>query len=234
MLKILLCCLIGVSLTAPVISQKKTFVTVHAGNNIMDVLPMKDVFYYPGFTLGKVFLKDGNSTVTQLNYNRLVDEIHFIDGKGDTLAVDNEKNIKYVIAASDTFFYDEGFLRIILPGKNVKLAMRDVWVISETRQRGAYNSTNTGVSMLAFKSVEQGGRLYDLTVNEDVILKKTEKLYFGDDFNHFVLANKTNLISLFPKDEQRIATFLKENKINFNKRADVEKTTRFVQAIVTN
>ena len=88
--------------------------------------------------------------------------------------------------------------------------------------------------MLAFKSVEQGGRLYDVTVNEDVILKKNEKLYFGDDFNHFVLANKTNLISLFPKDEQRIATFLKENKINFNKRADVEKTTRFVQAIVTN
>lgn len=230
--KFFLSSLLVVSFCITALAQKKTFVTVQAGDNIMDVMPSTEVFFYPQFTTGKVFLKNGAATETKLNYNRLVDEFHFIGPKGDTLALDNEKNIKYIAVGTDTFYYDDGFLRIILPGKNVKLAMRDVWVISETRQRGAYNSTNNSVSMLAFKSMEQGGRLYDLTVNEDIILRKTEKFYFGDNFNHFVIANKTNLLMLLPKEEHRITTFLKESKINFNKKEDLAKASHFAEQLL--
>ena len=213
------------------LAQKKTFVTVKAGNNIMDVLPMSEIFFYPQFVNGKVFLRDGRVSETKLNYNRLVDEIHFIDKKGDTLALNGETNIKFIAVGNDTFYYDQGYLRVLSPGNSVKLATREVWIISETRQLGAYGSTNNSVSVIAFKSMHEGGRLYDLVVNEDVILKKQTKYYFGNHFNQFVQATKTNLLTLFPKEEQRIAKYLKENRINFNDKSDLEKTVQFVEQI---
>lgn len=197
----------------------------------MDVLPMSEIFFYPQFVNGKVFLRDGKVSETKLNYNRLVDEIHFIDKKGDTLALDGETNIKFVAVGNDTFYYNQGYLRVLYPGNSIKLAIREVWIISETRQIGAYGSTNNSVSTIAFKSIQEGGRLYDLVVNEDIVLKRQTKYYFGDHFNQFMQATKTNLLTLFPKEEQPIARYLKENKINFNDKADLEKAVQFVDQL---
>jgi hypothetical protein len=214
-----------------VVAQKKKFVTVKAGNNIMDVLPTSEVFLYPQFTSARVFLRNNSAAEAKLNYSRLVDEMHFIDQKGDTLALDNETDVKYIVAGNDTFYYDEGYVRVVTTGSFAKLAIREVWVVARTRQLGAYNSTNNSVNMLSFKSLEEGGRLYDLVVNEDVILKKEEKYFFGDNFNQFVTATKANLLMLFPKEQQRIGTYLKENKINFYDKAHLEKTVQFVNEI---
>jgi hypothetical protein len=220
-----LCCYTSVQ------AQKKTFVTVKAGNNVMDVVPRSDIFFYPQFTSGKVFLRGGQVSEAKLNYTHLVDEIHFIDKKGDTLALDGETNIKFIAVGNDTFYYDEGYVRILSPGNSVKLAIRQVWIISETRQLGAYGSTNNSASMTSFKTMHEGGRLYDLVVNEDIILKKETKYYFGDKYNQFVIASKTNLLLLFPKEEQLIGKYLKENRISFNNKEDLEKTVQFVEQI---
>ena len=195
----------------------------------MDVLPTSDIFFYPHFTSGKVFLRDGTKAEAKLNYNRLVDEMHFINPKGDTLAVDNEKNIKYIVISNDTFYYDGGYVRLLSTGNFAKLAIRQVWMISDTRQVGAYNTTNNPGSILSYTSINEGGRLYDLTVNEDVILTKVELYYFGDSYNHFVIAGKTNLLMLFPKEQRRIGMYFKENKINFNNKDDVEKIVQFLE-----
>jgi hypothetical protein len=233
-LKYLLTFLLGFICCLSALPQKKTFVTVKAGDNIMDVLPTPDIFFYPDFTTGKVVLRYGPGAEVKLNYSRLVDEMHFINEKGDTLAVDNEDNIKYIVTGKDTFCYDRGYLRLVTSGSFAKLAVRDVWVISDTRQVGAYNSTNTSVSMLAYKSIVEGGSLYNLTVNEDIILRRAEKYYFGDNFNNFVIATKTNLLLLFPKEQQRISMYLKENRINFNNKQDLEKTIQFVNQVIQN
>ena len=230
-MKYLISFLVALICFAELSAQKKKFVTVKAGNNIMDVLPTSEVFLYPQFTTARVFLRNNSTAEAKLNYSRLVDEMHFIDQKGDTLALDNEENVKYIVTVNDTFYYDEGYLRIVTPGSFAKLAIRDVWVVSSTRQLGAYNSTNNSVNMLSFKSLEEGGRLYDLVVNEDIILKKEEKYFFGDNFNQFLIANRTNLLTLFPKEHQRIGVYLKENRINFYDKADLGKTVQFVERI---
>ena len=230
-MKYLLSFLLALICYTAVLAQQKKFVKVNAGYNIMEAFPTSEIFLYPQFTSGRVFLRNGSLAEGKLNYSRLVDEIHFIGPKGDTLALDNETDVKYIAAGNDTFYYDEGYLRIVTPGSFAKLAIRDVWVVSSTRQLGAYNSTNNSVNMLSFKSLEEGGRLYDLVVNEDIILKKEEKYYFGDNFNQFVIASKTNLLMLFPKEQQRIGVYLKENRINFYDKADLGKTVQFVERI---
>ena len=206
-------------------AQKRTTVKVKAGDNIMDVVSTSEIFLYPAFTHGQVFLRDGSKTEVRLNYNRLVDEMHFISPKGDTMALSNEKEIKHLVIGADTFYYENGYLRLLASGPLVKLAVSHIWVISDTRQLGAYNSTNNSVSITSFRSINQGGRLYDLVVNADLILTKVETFYFGDESNHFLEATRKNLLLLQPKQRKRIESYLEKNKTSFRKRADLEKLT---------
>ena len=67
----------------------------------------------------------------------------FIDGKGDTLALAEERTIKLVAIDSDTFYYDEGYVRIIADNDFVKLAEKQVWVVADIRQQGPHNTSTS-------------------------------------------------------------------------------------------
>lgn len=228
-MKVLLLLLFALTYYTGSVAQKKTFINVKAGENIMDVVPTAEVFYYPDFTIGKVFIRDGTSTEAKLNYSRLVDEMHFISPKGDTLALADEKNIKYIVIGNDTFYYDAGYLRLLSSGNLLKVAIKQIWMISEGRQIGAYNTPNNSASITSFTSYNEAGRLYDLTVNEDIVLKKVEQYYLGDNYNHFLPASKKNLLMIFPKERERIELYLKENKINFANKDDLSKVVQFME-----
>lgn len=230
-MKALLLLLVALTYYTNLMAQKKTFITVKAGNNIMDVLPTAEVFYYPDFTIGKVFLRDGTATEAKLNYSRLVDEMHFISPKGDTLALADEKNIKYIIISNDTFYYDAGYVRLLSAGNGLKVATKQIWLISEGRQIGAFNTPNSSASITSFTSYNEGGRLYDLKVNEDIVLKKAEQYYLGDNYNHFVPASKKSLLVLLPKEHERIEMYLKENKISFANKDDLIKLAKFTESL---
>ena len=63
------------------------------------------------------------------------------------------------------------------------------------------------------------------------MLRKETQYYFGDQYNHFVRASKKRLLSLFPKGERKIENYLNENKVNFDKKDDLEKLCRFLRRI---
>ncbi len=209
-------------------AQNTTSIIVKAGSNIRDVLSTADVFQYPQFAKGKVFFKDGSSAEAKMNYNRLVDEMHFIDPKRDTLALANEKLIKWIAINQDTFYYDQGYVRLISSTDVAKLAVKQVWIMGDTRKIGAYNTANSTSSITSYSSYSAGSRIYNLFVNEEVVLRKVEHYYFGDRYNHFVLAGKKNLLMLFPKEQRRIEVYLKENKIDFSNKDDLEKAVQFL------
>jgi hypothetical protein len=212
-------------------SQKKKTITVRAGNNIMDVLTAAEVFYYPVFTDGAVFLRDGSKVRSKLNYSRLVDEIHFIGPAGDTLALANEETVKYVVIGSDTFQYDKGYVRLISQGRRVNVAQKRVWAISETKQLGAYNTTSSTASITSFTTYRQAGRLYDLVVNADVVLSEIEQFYLSNRNQHYLLAGKRNLLLLFPKEENAIQGYLKTNKVDFTSPEHLKKLADFIEQL---
>ena len=214
-----------------VFAQKKKYVTVKAGDKIMNVLSSTDILYYPVFTKGNVIRKDGSMISVQLNYNRLVDEMHFVGPQGDTMALANEVTLKYIAIGKDTFlFHDGGYIKIIANSGRAKLAQKQIWMISDSRLVGAYNTSNSSTSMTSITSYVEGGKLYDMTVNADIVLKKIELFYLGNNSNQFVLANKKNVLTLFP-EWNRIEIYLKENKIDFTKENDLIKLTSYLAEI---
>jgi hypothetical protein len=88
-------------------------------------------------------------------------------------------------------------------------------------------STSTS-SIKSVNSYSDGERIYNLAVTEDVLLTEEVYYYFGDQYNHFVLANKKNLMDLLPKYSQEIRKYEKENKVDFQKKEDLEKLLQFI------
>ena len=209
-------------------AQNTTSVTVKAGSKISEVLTIADIFYYPQFTKGKVFFRDGNTAAAKLNYNLLVDEMQFIDPKGDTLSLADENTVQFICVDKDSFYYDRGYVRLVAGNKLAKLAEKQMWAVVETQKIGAYNTPTSTSSINSHASYNMNGSTYNLVVNEEVKLKKAAFYYFVDHYNRFVPAGKKNLLMLFPKEQRRIETYLRENKIDFNDKNDLEKIVQFL------
>lgn len=200
-----------------------------AGSKIMDVLTPADVLFNPQFTDGKVFFRDGTVVAAKLNYNCLFDEIHFIDPKGDTLALANEKTISYISIDKDTFYYEQGYLRLLAGNHVARLAEKQVWRVGGNKVNGAFNTTSTTSAITSYTSYNTAGSRYSLAINEDVDLRKVRNYYFADNNNRFVQAGKKNLLMLFPKAQRQIERYLEENKVDFTKREDLEKVIQFLE-----
>lgn len=210
-------------------AQNTKAVTIPADTHIMDVLSVEDIFSYPLFTSGKVFFRSGFITEAKLNYNKLVDEMHFITPKGDTLAVTDEKTIKYIVIGKDTFYYDQGYVRLITGNNALKLALKQGWRISDTRKIGAFNTANNTSSITTYINFSNPSKVYDLVVNEDVILSGVNAYFLGDMNGHFLQAGKKNLLTLIPREEKRIEMYLKKNKVDFNNKEDLEKILQYLE-----
>ena len=215
-------------------AQDSTFVTIKAGNRVDDVLKPTDIFYYPQFTNGKVFFRDGSKAMGKMNYSRLFDQVLFIGPKGDTLALADEKTIKFIAIDRDTFYYDEGYIRLIEDNGVVKLAEKQIWIVADVRKIGTHNRPTSTVAVTSFSTyADELGRAksYDLLINEDIVIRRQAYYYFGDEYNKFARAGKKKLLLLFPKEQMNLENYLKENKVNFDKRDDLEKLARFLSQL---
>ena len=211
-------------------AQDSTLVTIKAGSSIRDVLTTTDIFLRPQFISGKVFFRNGTRTIAMMNYNSLTDEMLFIDPKGDTLALKDEKTVKFITLDKDTFYYYEGYIRLVASNSVVKLAEKQIWEVADIRKIGSHNRPSTTFAITSYSTLtDRFGNTHDLLLNEDVVLRKKANYYFGDMYDHFGPAGKKNLLLLFPKGQNSLATYLKENKVNFDKKDDLEKVTQFLE-----
>ena len=215
-------------------AQDSTIVSIKAGYRVKEVLSTSQIYYYPQFTYGKVFLKDGSRAGAKLNYTRLYDQMLFIDPKGDTLALADEKTIKFIVVDKDTLYFDEGYVRLIAHYGEVKLAEKQLWVVADVRKIGAHDTPKNTVAITTVSNLaDPAGRAksYDFLLNEDIIIRKETQYFLGDEYNHFVPAGKKKLLLLFPKDQLSIENYLKENKVDFDNKGDLEKLAQFLDQL---
>ena len=213
------------------VAQDSTLVTVKAGEKIENVLKSSDIYFYPQFVYSKVLFKDGKVADPYMNYNRLYDQMLFISEKGDTLALTDVKNIEFIVNDWDVFYYSGGYLRLIADDTVIKLAERQIWTVVDVRKMGTFNTPTNTVAITSvgyFSNGKDAAKSKELIMNAETVIRKETQYYFGDKYNHFVRASKKRLLSLFPKEEHNIENYLKENKVNFDKKDDLEKLCKFL------
>jgi hypothetical protein len=209
-------------------AQDSTIVVIKTGNTIQEVLKNK-IYLNPEYIMGTVLFRDNSRAKAKMNYNSLYDQMLFIDQKGDTLAVKDEKEIQYVVLNTDTFYYKEGYKKVVETNGSVTIAEKSVWEVSDIRKIGSHNRASNTYQVDSYHAIADYVGLINLILNQDVIMRKKPVFYLGDKYGRLVPATKKNLLFLFPKQEDRIADYLKENKINFSSREDLVRLTRFLE-----
>lgn len=212
------------------LAQDSTLVT---SNSAGDGLTLADKYYYPQFTKGAVFFRGDMKASAKLNYSRLYDQMLFIDPKGDTLAVSNEKAIKFIAIEKDTFYYDEGYVRLLEVNGVVKLAEKQIWAVVDIRKTGTHNTSTSTIGITSVRTFREGNDVTRniLSLNEDIVLRKEIQYYIGDEYNNFMRASKKGFLELFPKKQRGIEDYLKQNKVDFNKKDDIEKLCQFLNQL---
>ena len=208
-------------------AQDSTII-LKAGMSINESISITDLYEYPQFVYGKVFFKPGDSSSGRLNYNRLLDQMQFIDFKGDTLNIADPGTIKSIRINNDLFYYDEGYVKLIKDSNTIKLAAKQTLRVVNKEKTGAYNMPSSTSAIDSYGSYMSEGKMYKLVPREDIVLKKQTQYYFGDKFNHFILANKKNLLRLYSKKEGSLNAYLKENNIDFTSQEDLEKLLQYL------
>jgi hypothetical protein len=224
-------------------AQDSTTLIIKTGVRIRDGLKTNMIYLNPQFATANVVFRDNSKARAKMNYNSLYDQMLFIDQKGDTLAVKDEKEIQYIALGNDTFYFEEGYKRIIASNGTVKLAEKRTWHMADIRKIGSHGRSASTYNVDSYKPINTDQtrsqdfksimddleKTLDIVLTEDLVLQRKPVFYLGDRFGHFVLANRKNLLSLFPKEQTRITDYLKENKVDFNSKEDLIRLTRFLE-----
>lgn len=218
----LLCGLLAGSLSL----QAQEIITVKAGTKIIQAFPKADRYQYPEFSDGVVMFKDSTYTAALMNYDILYGEIEFISKK-DTLQIMGKKDIRYVALHEDTFYYDKGYMRKLAGDENLMLAEHRFVKIVDNQKQGAYGTTSSTSAVSSYNSLPSSGGYYNLVVNEDLLLKKVVDLFMYTPAGGFELFRRKNFLSAFPEKEEEMKKYLKEQPVDFNKREDLIRLTRY-------
>jgi hypothetical protein len=212
--------------------QEQTAITVKAGTKVLDYFTFNERYRYPEFIQGKVVFKNGNFTITKLNYSILYGEMHFIQAK-DTLAVGNAKNIRYVQIMQDTFYWDNGYLEVLAGHDPANMCVKHFIKLSDVLKEGAYGTRTSTGSVQTYGSVyDAGGRAnYELILQEDMVFTRIKDYYIGNTRDGFLAYKQNNVLKLLPQYKSAIEEFLKTNDISFKSREDLIKLTDFIHGI---
>lgn len=217
---------IGLGLRA----QETKVIRVKAGADARQVIPVAERYRYPVFQQGRITYYNGTSANTRLNYSILLGEMHFIDSKGDTLALANEQTIKQIVIQDHTFYYGAraGFLEEVAVYDPYKLAIKQEMRIVSSERLGGYNQS-TGVSAIrTYKSFAGvNGQVQRLDIQGDILLAK-DSAYYLIDANELVFkADRSGFMKVFAKKKKEIDAYLKENELDMKKEKDIRQLLLF-------
>jgi len=210
-------------------AQKHEQFIINPGERPAEAIPDSAQYAYPLFVRGGITFRDDRSSGTaRLNYNYLFEEMMFLNTKGDTLAIDDAATIRQIVINTDTFYFSNVFIKQMTTYGDIKLGRREFFRISNIRKTGAMGLP-TSNTVESFKAVSTASDLRTLVVQEVLTLEKMTQFYFGDKFNKFQLANRNNLLELFPEKRKLIKAYLKETNVNFIREDDIIKLLAYLR-----
>ena len=133
-------------------AQDSTII-IKAGTSFNESVSMTDLYEYPQFVYCKVFFRLGDSSGGRLNYSRLLDQMQFIDPKGDTLNIAYPGTIKFIRINNDLFYYDNGYVKLIKDNNTVKFATKQTLRVAGKNKIGAYNMASPGSAIDSYSSL---------------------------------------------------------------------------------
>lgn len=157
--------------------------------------------------------------------------MEFISPQGDTLVIAEPATVDSIYVNNEVFFFSNNiYYQVIASAGSVKLAVERAASFIPIKMGALGLPDRVGSGIETYKNFFLYTGLKTLVANEDIeiTVKTTYMLVSGN--TQFNRANKNAFIKAFPANEQKIKTYLKENKISFDKAGDLERLFQFCSA----
>ena len=173
-------------------------------------IPWKEKYRYSEYRDGNVYYSSKKvSAPVKLNYNLLFRKIMVINEMGDTLAIANFDEVKYIRIDKDLYYHDvkRGYFEILSnPNDSIRLAgQRKLKILKRyvlgDAEKPQLTSTNKLFSVLYIPLNPTFNR-------EEVTLSRDVTFFLMEGKGDFYIANKSTFMMLFPKHKKQIEGYL--------------------------
>lgn len=190
----------------------------------------KEAYRYPEFKKGAMYYRDGGAPAKGLmNYNFLLQEMQFINNKGDTMAITDVNSIAYIKMERDTFLYQAGYFEKIKSFGRTSLLLKRSLKFVDEQKTGIFGTTATTGGVV---SVDMYSELHEhrLGVNAVLIFARHTSYYFLDARGNVVAANKKNLDKYFKSEASQLEKYIADNKTDLNRQEDLVNLLAYLDA----
>lgn len=200
---------------------------IKGGNDARDNF-MREIFLYASFEPGIVEYKNGQRFKSNMNYNKALGTIQFIDEKGDTLSLNNEESISFINIGGDKFIYAPMCLQIIEGNEKLALLKQESVKIADKHKTGSYGIPNASGTIESIDRIDTRINYNQIEINENLLIHKVTTFYIEDEKGEIFVASRKNVLNNFPKKQEAIKSYIKANSVDFSKEEHLMNLMDFI------
>jgi hypothetical protein len=219
-------------LIIPAVLYSQESQSILIGNNKVaaDQLGPEYQQIFPDFRTSRVFYKGLSPINCKANYNFLLDEIHYLDEKGDTMAIANPKDLSYVMIGDRMFISSEkGFLEVIEKG-DVSLVYKWICRIRSKSREGALGISTDAPGVYQMNRISFDSREWNMKVNEEGLASVEVLPYLKTKSRIISITGETSFLKIC-HNKDSLRKYLNENPVDFHKEMDLRRLTIFVNSL---
>lgn len=185
----------------------------------------------PEFRRSLIKFKSGEKKTAVINYNMVKEELVFLqDGK--YLAMDNPQLIDTVYMANRAFVpFGKAFYEVVLKGP-VPLFIQHKCNVEQVGSPVGYGQRSHSTGPVNLKTMYAGTGTYNLEIPKGYEVREANEYWIRkEDGSMQNFTNKRQFLKLFPDRQKDLDQFIRLNKINFEKAADVIRLVDYCNQI---
>jgi len=222
-MKYLLLAALALSLyNTTVTAQSRKVIRVKAGDDIAQAYSKNGFYRLPNFSKAALYYKSGSKNDGILfNFNILSGKMQFISPKGDTLDMAGTETVDSIVFPQLAFYNIDGFQEVAAQIGTFRLLKKPI-IKMQAESIGAYGQPNPTSSIANYTNYFSGTNVYNLIINQDIVIIETITWSFMDASNTVHKPSKATLLQTLPDDKKATAeAYLQKNKVNFDKEKDL-------------
>lgn len=185
---------------------------------------------FPDFRNARVVYKGLSPIRCKANYNFLLDEIHYLNEKGDTMAIANPQDLSYVMIEDRMFIPNQkGFYEVIEKG-NVSLVYKWVCRIRSVSREGALGISTDAPGVYQMNRISFDSREWNMKVNEDALASVEVIPYLKTKSRMIAVTGEGSYLKAYHNKEP-LRKYLDNNPVDFHKEADLRRLSVFANSL---
>ena len=186
---------------------------------------------FPDFRNGSIHYKNKRPIECKLNYNFFLDEMLFLNEKGDKMAIANPQDLSYVLIDNRMFISTpEGYFEVIEDG-NISLVYKWISRISKAGKEGALGISTDAPSVYQMNRMSFDSKEWKMGVNEEAVVSVEVRPFLWTKSKLILIKGPKSYYKAFHNKSSEIKKYLDQNPADFRKEEDLRRITRYCNSL---